>query len=118
MFQEEDVTGVSLIDPKIKHLLYITSSGKMKLTELKYFPPVERGSKPISLIALDSTERLIGVASVKKSDMIKLYGKKGGDSYDPIGVSEIPVRSRLSKGERIIKTLRSDVIVGYKVFQA
>lgn len=118
MFQEEDVTGASIIDPKIKHLLYITSSGKMKLTELKYFPPVERGSKPISLIALDTMERLIGVASAKKSDMIKLYGKKGGDSYDPAAVSEIPVRSRLAKGEKIIKTLRSDVIVGYKVFQA
>lgn len=115
---EEDVTGLSLIDPSIKHLLYITSSGKMKLTELKYLPPVDRGSKPINLIALEGSERLIGVASAKKTDMIKLYGKKGGDNYDPVSVSEIPVRSRLSKGERIVKTLRSDVIVGYKVLRA
>lgn len=118
MVTEEDVTDLSIIDPSIKHLLYITSSGKMKLTELKYFPQADRGSKTISLISLDSTERLIGVISAKKTDMIKLYGKKGGDNYDPIGVSEVPVRSRVSKGERIIKTLRSDVIVGFKLFQA
>jgi len=90
----------------------------MKLTELKYFPRAEKGSKSISLISLDTTEQLIGVISAKKNDQIKLYGKKGGDNYDPVGVNEIPVRSRVSKGERIVKTLRSDVIVGFKLFQA
>lgn len=118
MATEEDVTDLNVIDPSIKHLLYITSSGKMKLTELKYFPRAEKGSKSISLISLDTTEQLIGVISAKKNDQIKLYGKKGGDIYDPVGVNEIPIRSRVSKGERIVKTLRSDVIVGFKLFQA
>lgn len=118
MSTEEDVTDLNVIDPSIKYLLYITSSGKMKLTELKYFPRSEKGSKSISLISLDTTEQLIGVVSAKKDDYIQLYGKKGGDNYDPIGVKEIPVRSRVSKGERLVKTVRSDVIVGFKLFRA
>lgn len=118
MSTEEDVTDLNVIDPSIKYLLYITSSGKMKLTELKYFPRSEKGSKSISLISLDTTEQLIGVISAKKDDYIQLYGKKGGDNYDPIGVKEIPVRSRVSKGERLVKTVRSDVIVGFKLFRA
>lgn len=118
MSTEEDVTDLNVIDPSIKYLLYITSSGKMKLTELKYFPRSEKGSKSISLITLDTTEQLIGVISAKKDDYIQLYGKKGGDNYDPIGVKEIPVRSRVSKGERLVKIVRSDVIVGFKLFRA
>ena len=115
---EEDVTDLCIINPSIKNLLYITSSGKMKITDLKYFSRMEKRNKPIQLITLDTTEQLIGVASVKKSDMIKLYGKKGGDDYDPIEVSSIPVRARISKGERVVKTIRGDFIVGFKIFRS
>lgn len=113
---EEDVTGLCAINPAIKHLLYITSSGKMKLTELKYFPVSQRRSASISLISLDSNEQLIGVASAKKSDMVKLYGKKGADSYDLVSVGDVPVRARASKGERILKLQRGELITGFKLF--
>lgn len=115
---DEDVVDICVINPTIKHLLYITSAGKMKLTELRYFPRMERKQSTIPLITLDTTERLIGVASAKKTDKVQLYGKKGGNVYDPIGVSEIPVRSRISKGERLQKMPRGECILGYKLYRA
>ena len=116
--EKEEVQGICTIDPSVKHILYITTSGKMKLTELRYFPRLEKGKSPINLITLDTTDQLLGVASVKKHDQVKLFGRKGEKNYEPIEVSLIPIRSRVSKGERIVKTLRGDNIVGFKVFRA
>ena len=76
---EEDITDLCIINPKMKHLVYITSAGKMKLSELKYFPPMQKRDHPIPLITLDTMERLIGVASVAKGDVIKVFGRKGGN---------------------------------------
>lgn len=115
---EEDITDLCIINPKMKHLVYITSAGKMKLSELKYFPPMQKRDHPIPLITLDAMERLIGVASVAKGDVIKVFGRKGGNDYDPIGVSSIPVRSRISKGERVVKLPRGEAIIGFKIFRA
>ena len=114
---EEDITDLCIINPKMKHLVYITSAGKMKLSELKYFPPMQKRDHPIPLITLDAMERLIGVASVAKGDVIKVFGRKGGNDYDPIGVSSIPVRSRISKGERVVKLPRGEAIIGFKIFR-
>ena len=115
---EEFVTGICLIDPSVKHILYITTSGKMKITELRYFPRSTKQQRtPINLITLDTTDQLMGVASVKKQDCVKLFGRKGETNYDPVEVSSIPIRSRVSKGERVIKTLRGDHIVGFKIFR-
>lgn len=118
MKTDEDITDLCIINPKMKHLVYITSAGKMKLSELKYFPTMQKREQPIPLITLDAMENLIGVASVGKHDVIKVFGRKGGNDYDPVEVSSIPVRSRISKGERVIKLPRGEAIIGFKIFRS
>lgn len=110
----EYVTGAGIVDPKKDFIFYITSSGNMKLTESEYFPVMERRDMPINLITLSQREELIGVSTVSKKDKIIVY-KKLSDPVE-INISDIPVKARLSSGEKVCKLGKSDSIVSYKIF--
>ena len=112
--ESEYVTGAGISDPKKDYILYITSSGNMKLTESEYFPLMERRDSPISLIKLSQREELIGVSTVSLKDKIIIY-KKISDPIT-IDVKDIPVKARLSSGEKVFKLDKGDSIVSYKVF--
>lgn len=112
----EKVVSASLVNPKKKYLFFITSSGRAKVTETKYFPTMKRKDVPISLISLVGNEILLGVSSVDKNDIVKIY-KKNGEPED-IEIKTLEVGTRISKGEKIIKTGRSDSVVAYKVFSS
>ena len=110
----EFVTGAGVADPKKEFIFYITSNGNMKLTESEYFPVMERRDSPISLITLSQREELIGVSTVSKKDKIIVYKKLS----DPVEISmkDIPVKARLSSGEKVLKLAKGDMIVSYKIF--
>lgn len=112
---EEYVVSASRIKPKEKYLLYVTSSGKLKLTELKYFPPMKRKEESLSLISLGAKEELVGISTVSKDDVIMVYRKNSEPVT--INVENIPVSTRVAKGEKMVKTPKGDKIVGYKIFQ-
>ena len=111
---DEYVVGASLVNPKKKLLFFITSSGRCKITEVKYFPVMKRKSESLSLISLQGTETLIGVSTVDKGDIVKVFKKKG--EPEDINVKDLPVSTRISKGDKIIKTAHGDSVVAYKVF--
>lgn len=112
----EEVVNASMINPKKKLLFFITSSGRVKVTEMKYLPTMKRKDNAVSLISLVNGETLIGVSSVDKNDQVFVYRKNG--SPDILDVKSIEVGTRISKGEKLIKTGRGDVVVAYKVFSA
>lgn len=114
MKDEEEVVSASLINPKKKYLFYVTSSGRVKVTEMKYFPAMKRKDETLALIGLQGNETLVGVSAVDKNDIVRVYKKKG--EPEDIAIKEIEVGTRISKGEKKIKTGRGDVVVGYKVF--
>ena len=110
----EEVVGASMVNPKKKLLFFITTSGRAKVTETKYFPVMKRKDLPVSLISLQGNETLLGVTSVNKNDVVMVYRKQG--EPETVEINTLEVGTRISKGEKIIKTGRSDVVVAYKVF--
>lgn len=112
----EEVVAASLINPKKKLLFYITSSGRVKITEMKYFPSMDRKGETLNLISLQGTETLLGVSTVDKNDIVMVY-KKNGDP-EQIEVKSLTPGTRASKGDKLIKTGRGDSVIAYKVFKA
>lgn len=111
--KNEEVRGIDMLYGDKKYILYITSMGKVKLTEERFFPSMKRKDEPLSLISLDDNEILLGVKGVSKKDTLICYKRKSGSVELPI--KDIPVTTRVAKAEKMIKTPKGDDIVGYIV---
>lgn len=112
----ERVVGIDTLYSDRKHLLYITSSGRLKRTDLKYFPVMKRKDDAISLIALERGESLIGVNGVKNGDVLVCYRKKSSPVEIPI--KDIKVTTRIAKAEKMVKTPKGDEVIAYKIIKA
>jgi DNA gyrase subunit A len=110
----EYVVNACKINPNKKLLFYVTSSGRVKLTDIKYFPAMQRKDDTLSLISLEKSETLIGVSSVGKNDIAMIYRKNG----DPVQIElkNIKVSTRIAKGEKMVKTPKGDKVIAYKIF--
>lgn len=111
----EEVVSASLVNPKKKLLFYLTSSGRAKITEMKYFPVMERKGETMNLISLQGTETLLGVCTVDKGDTVMVFKKKS--EPEQVEIKSLGIGTRASKGEKIVKTGRGDSVVSYKVFK-
>lgn len=111
----EKVVGIDVLMSDTKYLLYITSSGRVKRTEMKYFPVMKRKDEAMSLIALERGETLLGVKGVKRGDTLVCYRKKAGPVEIP--VKDIKVTSRIAKAEKMVKTPKGDTVIAYKVIR-
>ena len=111
----EYVVNASRIRPKQKHLFYITTGGRVKLTETKFFPVMEKKEDAVSLISLTGNETLVGVSSITKGDAVIVYRKNS----EPVTLdtNEIKITTRAAKGEKVIKTPKGDAVVAYKIFE-
>ena len=112
--KDEYVVGASKINPKKNILIYITSTGKAKLTELKLFPKMNRNDSPLKLISMTGNETLVGIESVGKNDTLILY-KKSSDPEE-IKISSINLKPRMSSGDKVSSLKRGDYVVAYKIF--
>ena len=113
MSEGEYCVGFDKIDPQKKYIFYITSAGRAKLTETKYFPNMKRKDDVLSLINLESNETLVGIKSVSREDKVIVYKKK--TEPETIEVMDIPVLTRVAKAEKIIKTPKGDLVLSYTV---
>lgn len=113
---DEVVVNASMVNPKRKYLFYITSSGRAKITEMEYFPVMERKGETMNLISLQGGETLVGVHAVDKNDVVMVYRKK--DEPEKIEIKSMTPGTRVSKGDKLIKTGRGDCVVAFKVFKA
>lgn len=109
----ESVIGVNRIRKSKNLLFYITSSGRGKVTEEKYFPRMSRKDSPVSLLPLSTTDKLVSVVSVNKTDKILVYRKLG----EPVEInaSDINPSMRVAKADKLIKVPKGDIVVGIKV---
>lgn len=112
----EKVVGIDFLEKGCDKLLYITSSGRMKMTEGKLLPLMNRKDEPVSLIALDPNEYLIGVGFVSINDKVVVYRKKS----DPVEIKlkDVPLTTRIAKAEKMVKTPSGDIVTGFKVIRA
>lgn len=113
--QNEKVVGIDLLYDGMKSLLYITSSGRLKRTDIKYFPVMKRKDEAISLIALENGETLLGVRGVLNKDKLICYRKKSGAVE--LLVKDVPMTTRVAKAEKMIKTPKGDIIIAYKIIR-
>ena len=111
----EKVSGVNIVNPKANKLLFITSAGRMKMTELKYLPVMKRKDDVISLINLDKNETLVGVVACSKKNTIEVFRKKSGPIK--IALSDVPVTSRAAKAEKLVKTPKGDVVMSFRLLK-
>lgn len=111
----EEVCGIDMLYSDKKYILYVTSAGKVKLTEVKYFPVMKRKDEPLSLISLDENEILLGIQGVSMKGNLVCYKRKSGQFSLPI--DQIPVTTRIARAQKMIKTPKGDDIVGYIVEQ-
>ena len=113
--ESEEVVNASIVNPKKKLLFYITTSGRCKITEMKFFPVMNKKGETVNLISLQSGESLLGVATVDKNDVVMVYKKKS--EPETIEIKSLEPSTRVSKGDKIIKTMRGDSVVAFKVFK-
>lgn len=111
--QNEVVLGIDFVEEGCDKLVYVTSSGRIKMTDGKYLPTMNRKDEPICLVGLESHETLIGVGFVSENDMLVVYRKKSGPVEIPL--STVPITTRVSKAVKMVKTPQGDSVVGFKV---
>lgn len=112
----EEVVAIRKIDPKKKYLFMITSAGRVKLTEMKYFPVMNKKDETLPLMTLTGAhESLIGVSSVGKNDSVEVYKKKS--ESESLSLNDVDVKSRIAKGDKKIKLGRGDSVVGYTIIR-
>ena len=111
----EIVVGIDFVEEGCDKLLYVTSAGRLKMTDGKYLPTMNRKDEPVSLIGLDPNEYLVGVGFVSEKDRVMIYRKKS----DPVEIplSKIPITSRVAKAEKLVKTPSGDNVTGFKVIR-
>lgn len=105
----EQIIGANLMRPEDKYLVYVTSSGKVKKTELQYFPVMNKKDEPICLINLESGEYLVSVKSVIGKETLTFYKKKSGS--ETMKVSDIPLKTRAAKADKLLKCPKGDMIL-------
>lgn len=113
--EDEHVINANLIEVNRKTLFYLTTSGRVKITQEKYFPRMERKDEPLQLITLEKNDSLFYVASVNhKKDIVRVYFKtREPEDYK---LDSLEMSMRKSRGEKLIKVPRGEAIVSVKVF--
>lgn len=110
---DEYCVGFNKISPDKKYIFYLTSSGRVKLTETKYLPTMKRKDDVLSLINLEKKDQLVGIRAVHKDDKIAIYKKKTEPVI--IDLKDVPVSTRIAKADKLVKTPNGDVVLAYVV---
>ena len=113
MSDDEYCIGFDKINPSKKYMFFITSAGRAKITETKYFPAMKRKDDVLSLINLEKNEQLVGIKSVCKTDKVLVYKKNS--QPEVIELKDLPVSTRVAKADKIIKTPKGDSVLSYTV---
>ena len=113
--ENEFCVGFDKINPNKKYIFYLTSTGRVKLTDIKYFPAMERNDNVLSLINLNKNEFLIGIQSVSKKDDVIIYKKITPPEI--LKLEDLNISTRIAKAEKIIKTIKGDSVLSYTVIE-
>lgn len=113
MADGEYCVGFDKINPSKDYIFYITSSGRAKITDMKYFPTMKKRDDAVSLINLDKNEFLVGVCSVSGNEKVIAYMKT--TAPQTFNLSDMKVSTRVAKAEKVVKTVKGDSVLSYTV---
>lgn len=91
--------GFNGISSKDKFILYVTDLGRAKVTEMKYFPLAKK-KEMVSLLSMDSNERLVRVCGIQPGSKILAYTKTGSEEI-PSG--DVPLLTRAAAPKKVFK---------------
>lgn len=115
MSDGESCVGFDKINPSKDYIFYITSSGRAKITDMKYFPTMKKRDDAVSLINLDKNEFLVGVCSVSGKETVTAYMKT--TAPQTFSLKDMKVSTRVAKAEKVVKTVKGDSVLSYTVSQ-
>lgn len=107
----EIVIGMDLVNEKDKYLFALTNHGTGKKCLLSAFKTMDRNSKPLRIISLETNEEVIFIKTVKGNENFKAYMK---NKIETINIEEVFELPRLSKGKKILGVLKGDTIIDIK----
>lgn len=113
--RNEKVVGIDILDGEKDRLVYVTSSGRMKMTKEEFLPVMKRKDEPVSLISLESSEQLINVSSVHGDETVLCYRKKSVP--EEVDLKNVKVTSRIAKAEKLVKTPKGDEVIACKIIK-
>ena len=116
MGEGQHVQNANIIINDIKHLFYITTSGRAKITQAKYFPTMKRGDEPLQLITLSGTDRLLYIEGVcnRRGAICRVYFKN--KEPKDLKLADVELTTRKAEGKKYIKVPRGESIVSVKMF--
>lgn len=111
MSDNEEVIGMDIVNKKDKFLFILSNKGNGKKCTLDNFNTMDRNSKPLRLVSLDSDEDVMMIKTVKGNEVFKAYLKNTVEEIKIEDVMELP---RLSKGRKLIGVRKGEVIIDIK----
>ena len=112
--KDEVVIGADILSKSNKYIFYITNKGNGKLTESKYLPQMKRGDDSIALINVGSKEDLVALCGFDKKDIIQVFRRN--NEPVPLTFKDIPVLTRIAKGEKIVPVPKGDSVIAITRF--
>jgi len=113
--KDEYCVGISSILYGDSQIVTITDRGYAKRFDIITLPKSIRGKKGFGIMSPDEVGNLVSVISVNKDDKLKLYTSFNNEDIE-IRTSEIPKKTRISKGKKIVKMPKHIKIIDAEVF--
>lgn len=113
LVNNENVVAASLINEKDKYLFILTNKGNAKKCLLSEFVTMDRNSKPLKLMNVDTdnSEKLKFVEGVKGNETFRMFMK---GEVQEINIEEVPKLPRLGKGKKMVPVRRGETIIDIK----
>lgn len=108
---DECVIGMDIVGNDDKYLFALTRKGFGKKCALDGFVTMERNSKPLRLINIDTDDEIRLVRTVKGNENFKVYMTSSVEEINIEDVLELP---RLSKGKKLIPVRKGERIIDIK----
>ena len=110
---DEFVVGAEGINSNKPYLFIMTSQGKYKMIKLSEFPVMKRKDTVLNLAPLTGRDTIIAIKAVNKKDVLVIYHKD--IESENISVNTLDVSTRISKCEKLVRTSRTDCVIGVEL---
>ncbi|MEN3043450.1 MAG: DNA gyrase subunit A, partial [Fervidobacterium sp.] len=110
----DEVISSTILENDIGYIITITENGYGKLTEVSEYRKQSRDGIGIKNIGeIEKTGAIVGVSYVLGNEEIVLFTKDGASIK--FKVSDIPVRSRIAQGVKVMHLADSDMIADFAI---
>ena len=107
MKTDEEIDGISVIDPKATDIVVVTESGRINKFDISGLPLADRYTSGNRAIKLGKTDSIVSIFSTTDNNHIRVVTK---NTIHDIPVKDISRTSSISPGTKVIP-IKGDLIV-------